>query len=174
MKVVNFLLATIAIIIALAAVGLSFRGIMMSRFAGSSWSSWAVSEQSDAVIVDAGGSMRGVTVCNRSFRRDEDRNAVVVETTTDGEISSHVLNYRSCISVTGALVEVKKPDGEAISARGRYKLDRGSRRGGYMRFRGRRGQNEEASDMTAPTDMTAPLDAPADGAGDAPDTGDEG
>ncbi len=152
MKIVNFILAGLAIVIALAAVGLSFRGIMMSRFAGSSWNSWAISEQSDAVIVDAGGSVRGVTVCNRSFRRDEKRNAVVVETSIDGETSSHVLNHRGCISVTGTLIEVKKPDGEAFAARGRYKFDRGSRRG-FMRHRGSRGQQDGAADMTAPMDV---------------------
>jgi hypothetical protein len=77
---------------------------------------------------------------------------MVIQTTTGDEMSAHVVNHWSCISVTGALIEVKKPDGESFAARGRYKLERGFRRGGFMRQRGSGVKQDEAADTTVPFD----------------------
>ena len=163
MKIVNFLLAVVAIIIALGAVALAFRGIALSRFASSSWYSWSVTEQADAVIIDTGGYVRGVTVCNRSFRRDDDGNAVIVEAVTGLQTLSHTLNHRSCISLNGEVVTVKKPEGESFSARGRYRLARGSRFGS----RGFRMDSSQDEDDASSDDA-------ADDSTDTADTGDDG
>ncbi len=152
MKIVNLCLAVFAVVIALGAVALSFslsfRSVALSRIATGGWNSWAVTELNDAVIVDTGARARGVTVCNRGFRRgDDDAQAVLVRATTGGETSVHMLNHRSCISLAGALVEVVKPPGESFSARGRYRVERGSwRRAASPIRRSNDGEDDRAAD----------------------------
>lgn len=140
MKTVNFLLALFALVVAIAAVAVAFRSGSWGRMGSGNWHSWAITEESDSVILDTGFRSSNVTVCNRSYRRNSDEHNVIVRVGSGESVRDHALAHRSCVTLRTSRVEVKKPEGESISVRGYYILDddRRRRRGSRGYWPGRR------------------------------------
>ena len=148
MKIVNFLLALFAIVLAIAAIGISFRGGSgWSRYAYGNSHSWAVTEDSDSVIWNTGDRPASVTVCNGRYRRRAEPHDVIVRVGAGETAEDHVLVHRSCMTVRSTRIEIMKPEGESFTARGRYQTDRGFRRwrGSRRYWRGRTDQTEQGA-----------------------------
>lgn len=163
MKIVNFLLALFALVVALGATAVAFRSASWGPMGSGNWHSWAITEESDSVILDTGFAPSNVTVCNRSYRRRSDEHNVIVQVGSGESVRDHVLVHRNCITLRARRVEVKKPEGESISVRGYYILDDNSRRhrGSRSYWRGREDwaarahiDREDAPDETVPGEET--------------------
>ncbi len=150
MKIVNFLLAVIAIVIAVAAFGMSMRG-GFSRFAD--MQIWKITEDRDAMVLNSVGHPREITVCNMKFRRRGEGYDVVVVTKNGDAYDEHVLVNRACITTRGETVTVAKPEGERFETYGIYKLGgkqhmRYMRHGGYGKMHKKRQHGLEQDDTS--------------------------